>query len=291
MCFLAPKQHSWLGLVLLLTLLSLHPGFSQANEASAIPEADDVVRRLLERAKWVASSEAVPRYTYQSRSILQQLKGNGKVIHSQEKHYRVDLVSGYPIPYLTKIKGKELSEEELERERKEAAAFWSKFTSLNMEELAARKETWLTSNLLARYEFQVKERITLSNRSTLVLTFRPKSGKLPVEGVHDRLLNRLGGRIWLDEQDADVAKVSIGLVDNISMGWFGLLGSLSKCNCTIERTRLPGGVWAISRETYDIQLRKLASTKRYLMTEVSSDYKRALPKPVPVATGVGSGTH
>lgn len=277
--------------MLLLHLLVLHPWFGHAKEASNLPPADDVVRRLLERAKWVASSETLPQYSYQSRSVLEQLKGDGKVIQSQEKLYRVDLVSGYPIAYLTQIKGKDLSEEELERERKEAAAFWSRFTSLNMEELAARKESWLTSNLLARYEFQVKDRITLSNRSTLVVSFRPKPGKLPVEGIHDRLLNQLAGKIWLDEQDADVAKVSIWLADTISMGWFGLLGSLSKCDCTIERVRLRGGVWAISGETYDIQLRRLASTKRYQMTETSSDYKRVLPGAVPVAGSAGTETN
>jgi len=274
-----------LGTLFLLLWLSLHPCLGRAEEASKLPATDDVIRRLLERAKWVASSETLPRYTYQSRSVLEQLKGNGKVAQSQEKLYRVDLVAGYPISYLTEIKGKKMSEEELERERKEAAAFWAKFTSLNMEELAARKETWLTSNLLARYEFQVTDRVTLSNRSTLVLTFGPRPGKLPVEGIHDRLLNRLTGKIWLDELDADVAKVSVGLTETISLGWFGLLGSLSKCDCTLERVRLPGGVWAISRETYDVQLRKLASTKRYQLTEVSSDFKRVVPQPLPVAGG------
>lgn len=275
--------------MLLLHLVVLQPWFGHATEASNLPAADDVINRLLERAKWVAASETLPRYSYQSRSVLEQLKGNGKVIQSQEKHYRVDLVAGYPIAYLTQIKGKDLSEEELESERKEAAAFWNKFTSLNMEELAARKESWLTSNLLVRYEFQVTDRITLSNRSALVLTFRPKSGKLPVQGIHDRLLNQLAGKIWLDEQDADVAKVSIWLADTISLGWFGVLGSLGKCDCTIERVRLPGGVWAISGETYDIQLRRLASTRRYQMTETSSDYKRVLPKAVPVAGGAVTG--
>jgi hypothetical protein len=274
--------------MLLLHLSVLQPCVGRAEHASALPSATNVVQRMIERAKAVASAENAPRYTYQSRSLLEQLKGNGKVIGSREKLYRVDLVAGYPIPYLTQIKGRELSEEELERERQEEAAYWSKFTSLNMEELAARKEPWLTSNLLARYEFEVRERIMLSNRSTLVLTFRPKPGKLPVESIHDRLLNQLQGKVWLDEQDADVAKVSIGLVDTISMGWFGLLGSLSKCECTIERVRLPGGVWAISRETYEMQLRKLASTKRFRMTEVASGYKRALHKPVPVAGEVGA---
>jgi len=288
MSFLLPKLHRWLGTLVLLQLLGLHPGVGRAEKAATLPSATNVVQRMIERAQAVASAEHAPRYTYQSRSLLEQLKGNGKVIGSREKLYRVDLVAGYPIPYLTQIKGVELSEEELERERQEEAAYWGKFTSLNMEELAARKEPWLTSNLLARYEFEVVERITLSNRATLVLTFRPKPGKLSVESIHDRLLNQLQGKVWLDEQDADVAKVSIGLVDTISMGWFGLLGSLSKCECTIERIRLPGGVWAISRETYEMQLRKLASTKRFRMTQVSSGYKRALLKPVPIAGSVAT---
>jgi len=155
---------------------------------------------------------------------------------------------------------------------------------LNMEDLASRRQTWLTTNLLARYEFKVEDRVSLSNRPTLLLTFRPKDGKLPDEQAQDRLLNLMAGQVWVDEQDADAAKVSIGLIDTLSLGWFGWLGSLSKCDLTLERKRMPDGVWANARQSLEIQFRKVASTKRFRITEVSSGYKR-VPSDSPPLSG------
>ena len=54
-----------------------------------------------------------------------------------------------------------------------------RFVSSEATKSAARKEGWVTPELLDRYQFEVKERVILSNRPTLVLTFKPKKGNLP----------------------------------------------------------------------------------------------------------------
>jgi hypothetical protein len=253
------------------------------QQVRQLPDASDVLRRMIKHAHAVASAESGSHYAYQSRSILEQLDGSGEVIDSQEKIYTVQLIAGYPIHRLTKIEGQKLSQEELDKEREKELQLRQRFSSLNMEDLAARKESWLTTNLLNRYEFKVTNRITYSNRSTLVITFSPKSGDLPVDGRQDRFLNLLTGTIWLDEEDADAVKVSIGLKETLSMGWFGLLGSLSKCDLTIERTRLPGGIWANTKQTFQIQLRKLAATKRFRMIERSSGFTKVMAEPAPLS--------
>jgi len=116
-----------------------------------------------------------------------------------------------------------------------------------------------------------------------VLTFEPRAGELPVQGTQDRLLNRLAGKLWVDEEDADAVKVSVSLVETLSMGWFGILGSLSKCELTLERLRMPDGVWANARQTLELQVRKLASTKRFRMTEMSGGYRRVESKSTSLA--------
>ena len=65
----------------------------------------------------------------------------------------------------------------------------------------------MTPELLARYQFAVKQRVVLSNRPTLVVTFKPKDGDLPERSVEDRILNRLTGTLWIDEAEADTARV------------------------------------------------------------------------------------
>jgi hypothetical protein len=264
--------------VLLGPLFSLPPP-GQCDPVRGLPDAADVMRRVMEHVQAVAAKDG-PQYTYQSCKVLERLKGSGEIVESEERDYRVNLIAGYPIHHLTRIQGQSLSPEELKQEGQKEIRFRQKFTSLNMEKLAAHRTTWLTSNLLARYEFTVTGRITISNRPTLVVVFRPKAGDLPVVDVQDRLLNLLAGTVWIDEQDADAVKLSVGLADTLSLGWFGILGSLSECNLTLERLRLPDGVWVISKQTLQLQLRKLASTKRYRITEESSGYQRVVRKAV-----------
>jgi hypothetical protein len=137
-----------------------------------------------------------------------------------------------------------------------------------------RKEAFVTPKLLDRYQFVVKERVMIDNRATLVVTFSPKKGALPEKAIHDKLLNRMAGTIWLDEQDAEVAKLSVHLTEALSLGWFGLLGSLSQLELSLERKRLPEGIYLNAKQTLLIQYRKLTSTQRLRSTEESSGFEK-----------------
>jgi hypothetical protein len=128
--------------------------------------------------------------------------------------------------------------------------------------------------LLNRYHFEIEQRVVVSNRPTLVLTFKPKAGELPSSSIQDRLLNRMAGKIWVDEEEADTAKLQAGLVEPISLGWFGLLGSLSRCDITLERQRLPDGVWVNTKQALFIQCRKLTATTRFRTTDKCGGFQK-----------------
>lgn len=114
----------------------------------------------------------------------------------------------------------------------------------------------------------------MNDRPALVLTFSPKKGTLPEKAVSDKLLNRLAGTVWIDEQDAEAAKLAVGLTDSLSLGWFGMLGSVSRCDLSLDRKRMPEGVWANAIQILQIQYRKLTSTQRFRSTEESSEFKK-----------------
>jgi hypothetical protein len=84
----------------------------------------------------------------------------------------------------------------------------------------------------------------------------------------------MAGTVWIDEQDAEAAKLSVKLTDSISLGWFGMLGSVSGCDLSLERKRMPEGVWVNARQILQIQYRKLTSTLRFRSTEESSEIKK-----------------
>ena len=263
-------------MLLVAGLLSCWHGYGRAPEA--LPPASEVTRRMLEHAQMVAESEHGPQYTYEKRSLLEQLDAAGRADSLEEKIYQVRLIQGFPFNRLIKIQGRELTPEESKRQDAKEEKFQQQFVSADRRKLAARKQALVTPELLARYQFAVKQRVVLSNRPTLVVTFKPKDGDQPERSVEDRILNRLTGTLWIDEAEADTARVQANLVDSVAVGWFGWIGSLTRCDLSLTRQRMPDGVWINDRMTLFIQCRKLISSQRFRLTEESRGFSHAQAK-------------
>jgi hypothetical protein len=248
------------------------------NAAQQLPAASEVTRRMIERSQAVAGAVAAPQYIYEKRSLLEHLDATGRPMNSEEKVYQVTLAAGLPFNRLVRIKGRELSGEELRREDDREERFRRRFVSADAKKLAAQKEGLVTPELLDRYQFAVVQRVVLSNRPTLVLTFKPKEGDLPDNSVQDKVLNRMAGRVWVDEADADTARLEASLVAPLALGWFAVLGSLSRCDVSLERQRMPDGVWINNKQVLLIQFRKLAATVRFRTKEACSGFQKVEAK-------------
>jgi hypothetical protein len=247
---------------------------SLGHAAPDLPAASDVIRRLVERSQAVARHQAGPRYVYEKRALFAHLDAGGQTNKLEEKVYQVTLIAGFPFNRLVRIQGRELNSEELKREQRREERFRQRFASGNPKEMAAKREAWVTPQLLERFQFVVKERVNLDNRPTLVLAFSPKPGPLPEKAVQDKFLNRMAGTVWIDEQEAEAARLSVKLTEPVSLGVLGVLGSLSQCELFLERRRMPEGVWVNAHQTLHVQYRKLTSTFRFRATEESSGFKK-----------------
>ena len=263
-------------LLLVAGLLCCSHGYGRAAEA--LPPASEVTRRMLKHAQTVAESEQGPQYTYEKRTLLEQLDGAGQPATLEEKLYQVRLIRGLPFNRLIKIQGRELTPEESKRQDAKEEKFQQQFVSADRRKLAARKQALVTPELLARYQFAVKERVVLSNRPTLVVTFKPRDEELPARSVEDKILNRLTGTLWIDEAEADTARVQANLVDSVTVGWMGWMGSLTRCDLSLTRQRMPDGVWINDRMTLFVQYRKLITSQRFRLTEESRGFSHAQAK-------------
>jgi hypothetical protein len=263
--------------VLVAGLLSSPAGHSPAA-AAALPDASEVTRRMIERARGLAAADQGSQYVYDCRSLHEHLDAAGRPIKSEEKFYQVTLIAGIPCNRLVGIRGRELSAEELRREQAKEERFQRRFVAADRKGMAARREALVTPELLGRYEFTVKERAMLNNRSTLVLTFKPRQRNLPSKTVQDKFLSRMGGTLWIDETDCDTARLAVGLVEPLSLGWFGWMGSLIRFDLSLDRQRMPDGVWVSTRMAISIQGRKLATALRFRLTEESSGFRRVESK-------------
>ena len=237
-----------------------------------LPAASNVVARVLERAREVAETNEAKRYTYEKRAVQEELDEGGRVVKSAEKLYRVVLIGGLPFSRLVKVQGRELSPAELEKQNQREERFRQKITQVDVKKKAQKKEPWVTPELMERFEFQVTKRETVRGRSALVLAFAPK----PPAGdsIQDRLLARVTGTIWVDEQDHEIARVETRLKESLSLGWLGVIGSLTRCDLTLDRARMEDGVWVNAKHTLWIVARRLFSSMRVRTTEESSGFRR-----------------
>jgi hypothetical protein len=263
-------------MLLVAVLLSCSPGSGWAAEA--LPPASEVTRRMLQHSQALAESEDCPQYTYEKRTLLEQLDGAGRAITTEEKIHQVRLVRGLPFNRLVRIQGRKLTAEESKREDAKEERFQQQFVSTDRRKLAARKQALVTPELLARYQFAVKQRVVLSNRPTLVVTFKPRDEDMPERSVEDKILNRLTGTLWIDEAEADTARVQAYLVESVAVGWLGWLGSLTRCELSLTRQRMPDGIWINDRMTLFIQARKLITSERYRLTEESREFSHVQAK-------------
>ena len=229
----------------------------------SLPTASSVLERVLHRAEQTSRSDEASKYTYDKRSVVEELDSNGKPTKTTEKIYHVELIDGIPFPRLIRIQDRDLTQEELQRQDKKEQDFRRKIAARDPKLPANRDDDSLNEKLINRYEFNVERRDFLNSRPVLVLSFRPKKTHPAEKSIEDRVLNRLSGLVWIDEAEAEVAQVQVALTDDLSLGWFGMIGSLKQCDVTIERQRLPEDVWVNKTFTVSLGGRKVFTPMRY----------------------------
>ena len=115
---------------------------------------------------------------------------------------------------------------------------------------------------------------------------RVKSLKLAIEEkkVDDRVMNRLAGKLWIDAQEFEMARIDFHLTEKVSIGWGGILASLQKFAFTLTRTRVAEGVWFNRLFSGDIEGRKMLGALRLKIQDRASDFKEVPAETAPVKT-------
>ncbi len=244
-----------------------------AHSADALPAASIVVQRVIERAQLVAQARQTNHYAYDKRSLVEELDDKDHVTKSTEKLYRVLLVGGLPFPRLVKIQGRDLTAKELEKQDQRESAFRQKITGTDFNKKAKKQEGLATQELVDRFNFQVTARELIEGRTTLVVTFAAKPSA-PEKSMEDKVFQRVFGTLWVDEEDAELTKLDASVRGPVPLGWFGAIGSLHKFQATLERSRMPDGVWVNRKSTFWIVARKLFSTLRSRTSEESSGFHK-----------------
>ena len=246
---------------------------SYGQHRSQSDSATNILARIIDRAEQIAADTNSPKYEYEKRSRVEELNSRGEMIQSTEKAYRVVVIQGWPYSRLLKVQGQRLSDAEIRREDQKEQEFRNKVAGREIGKRRNKKELLVTPELLERYDFTVVRGEPYRGRNATVLEFKPKSNN-PEENFQDKMYNRIAGKIWVDDEEAEISKLDAHLTEEVSLGWLGMLGSLKNCDLVMERQRMPDGVWVNAKHTLYIVARKLLSTSRYRASEESNNFRR-----------------
>ena len=232
---------------------------------------EQIVQRALARAQWVQELKGQTNYSYQKSTVVEELDDKGRVKNSKEKLLQVE--SGVSTLKELKKNGKVVP---LPPQREAEAEATADRQQVTKGPRTRRDDNWsayLNKELTARYTFELVGREEVAGRPAYVLTFQPKSDKLPVKQITDRLLNRLGGKVWVDTSEFEIAKAEIDLLDEVTM-WGGVLGAMKKFTFDIERTRVDD-VWFNRVSNFEMEGRKLLDGTRIRVKSEASNFRKS----------------
>ena len=229
-----------------LALLALLPLDSLAEDKGGPPNPEEIIRKVVEREKWKKGQKIDGKYTYASLDVDEILNKDGSLRERREKLYQVIPIEGVPYYRLVQKNGKPLSPEESQQEAEHEKKFRQKLAEDKGKKARDEDEVELNEELFSKYRYVMAGEEKVNGRPAYVLAFAPKSDDLPVKRRVDRLLNKVTGKLWVDERDNELAKAEVHLTQPVTL-LFGILASLRTFNGTLEQTKVDERVWLPSR--------------------------------------------
>ncbi len=125
---------------------------------------------------------------------------------------------------------------------------------------AARKfdknQFQFNDDLVGRYDFKMVSREVTNGYSLIILDFTPKKKKLPENGIKDRLINRVAGRVWVDEREFAIKRCTLHLLESISIIG-GIVGEAQKFDYSFDRERTEDGLWYVRDSKWYLEGREV----------------------------------
>jgi len=139
---------------------------------------------------------------------------------------------------------------------------------------ADREEQEILDDVFALYDLQLVRREPISEISTILVTFKPKAN-YKAKTREGKILQHIGGRAWIAEDDHELARLEAEILDPISVG-AGILAKVNKgSTVVIERRKINGEIWLPKKEEATLNA-KVLLLKGFNLREASeySDYKK-----------------
>jgi hypothetical protein len=265
---------------------------SPANLSSPIklePDASGAVsqeqiRKLLGYAqdREVENEKRLRDYTYIEHEEEQRLDGSGNVKKTETRTREVLEVYGEPVERLIAKGDRPLSDDEASKEEEKIQKVMEKRKNesesdrrkrLEKEEREQQDDRKFVLEIADAFTFRLIGSEELDGRDTWVLQGEPRPGYEPKDR-DARILSKFKGRVWIDKQEAQWAKIDITAIDTISLGWF--LARIHKgSHIVAEQTKINDEVWLPKHLAVQVDARLvLLKSVNENIDETFRDYKK-----------------
>lgn len=228
---------------------------SASNADESMPKAEDIIRSAVKRSEVEAQNDIdfKQRY-YFVRSKLTEIRNDEGELKKSDSR----ISTNYPNKVVVAPKP------EAEPESPIVTVIRSpkdeQLASSGAKKVVARKfdknQFQFNDDLVGRYDFKMIGREVTNGYSLLVLDFKPKKGKLPENGIKDRLINRVAGRVWVDEREFAIKRCELHLLESISIVG-GIVGEAQKFDYSFDRERTEDGLWYVRDSKWFLEGREV----------------------------------
>jgi hypothetical protein len=212
--------------------------------------------------------ELLSNYTYTEKRTRIDLDSDGKPKNTEVNVFQVFPGKAGRPGYQRQIvkDGKPVSDEELKKadqeREKQLAEIQRKIAARTPEQNQKsraerdRKDAETLDDVFGGYEFQILGREEISGKPVIVVQFKPRPGYNP-KTSDGKNMQHLAGRAWISEEDHQLARVEMEVIDTISLG-FGILARLQKgATLKAERQKFNDEIWLPMRTEVTLKARFL----------------------------------
>ena len=241
----------------------------QDDEADVRAIVVEAVERMDKELRTVNSD-----YRALLTSEAREFDGSGEVAEETRVEWESIPIDDGRFSRRVAIHGRPLTEEERAREAEREAAFRTRLRRLRAGEIEPEQNEnaiVFDEELVARYDLTLDGEEPLRNRPSYRIAFAPRDADLPVRRPVDRALNRVRGRIWIDRETREVARLEFELIDRVRL-WWGLVGTIHHFRGSFDRGPVLDGIWGILQNESYSDIRFLFSRSRQASIQRWRDY-------------------
>ncbi len=240
--------------------------------------ANEIINRAVELAERLREQEHDLRYEFLEEATREQFDSAGRTKEREDVTAKVYPLAGALYREILEKNGKPLTAIEIEEQRRRRDEVRRRRERGKEKEEEDRVR--FNRELVDRYRPELIAEQVIGGRPTYAVRFEPKSDSLPIRRRIDYALNKSHGKIFVDKETFQVARVEFQLIKPVRL-WWGFLGKLRAVQGVIERAPLEDGSWVGRGFDFSMNMRIFFRSIHTRRRATFRDHRLAAPDPKP----------